>query len=341
MKKLLMTFFAAFLAVTILPAHDTLPAGETYLRQLIRRDSILIADHMDYGFVLEGVQPGTVVQLPEIAQALKDSLGLEIIRDWHLDTLRAARPLPKKERHNPSKPFDLDARLTIAPFEEGTYYLPPLAARRTLPDGTVDTLFFDPQVMEVKTMPVDTATFEINDIKGQIKYPLTFREILPWLGVELILAAIILTAAAILYRARRRRKLEAAAQSEPPYVTALRDLDKYRGDKYWAPEKQKVLYSGITDTLRTYIERSFGVNAEEMTTAEIFSALRGHDGISEDLYKDTKDLFELSDFVKFAKAVATDEQNAHSIPTAVRFVTSTYQAQLDKEAAAGGEAQGN
>jgi hypothetical protein len=34
---------------------------------------------------------------------------------------------------------------------------------------------------------------------------------------------------------------------------ALRELDKYRGNAMWVPEKQKVFYSGITDALREYI----------------------------------------------------------------------------------------
>ena len=130
----------------------------------------------------------------------------------------------------------------------------------------------------------------------------------------------------------RRRKEEAQARKEPAYIVALRGLDKYRGDKFWAPEKQKTMYSGITDTLRTYIESRFDVNAEEMTTAEIFDALKGADDLTPELYAEVKELFELSDFVKFAKHTASAEENARAIPTAVRFVTSTYQTQLDAEA---------
>ena len=105
------------------------------------------------------------------------------------------------------------------------------------------------------------------------------------------------------------------------------------------------MYSGITDTLRTYIESRFGVNAEEMTTAEIFDSLRAATDLTPDLYAEVKELFELSDLVKFAKHTASDEDNARAIPTAVRFVTTTYQTQMDAEAArasqdAGEEAAG-
>ena len=36
-------------------------------------------------------------------------------------------------------------------------------------------------------------------------------------------------------------------------------------------------------------------------------------------------------FVKFAKHTASDEENARALPTAVRFVTSTYQTVLEEE----------
>ena len=40
---------------------------------------------------------------------------------------------------------------------------------------------------------------------------------------------------------------------------------------------------------------------------------------------------ECADYVKFAKHVASQEENARALPTAVRFVTSTYQTVLEEE----------
>ena len=120
----------------------------------------------------------------------------------------------------------------------------------------------------------------------------------------------------------------------PPTLRALRKLDKYRGDKFWAPDKQKQFYSGVTDALREYIVSRYGVGAMEMTTAEIFDGLRGTD-IPVDLYEEMKDLFERADFVKFAKYIATPEDNATVLPQAIRFVTSTYQTEIEEEEIAG------
>ena len=95
----------------------------------------------------------------------------------------------------------------------------------------------------------------------------------------------------------------------------------------WAADKQKAFYSGVTDALREYISARYGISAMEMTTAEIFRDMKSTDA-PEDLLKEMKELFERADFVKFAKFVASDEENASVLPVAVRFVTETYQTEI-------------
>ena len=68
----------------------------------------------------------------------------------------------------------------------------------------------------------------------------------------------------------------------------------------------------------------------EMTTAEIFEDMKATDAPDE-LLGELKELFERADFVKFAKFVASDEDNASTLPLAVRFVTATYQAEIVNE----------
>ena len=295
-----------------------IPSGQSYLKQLQQRDSILIADQLEYGVEMRGMPADAILALPDYTRALTDTLTL--VRNWKVDTLKV-----NKTSGVPT--LDLRASVVLAPFEEGKYKLPDIAVQRTV-GGAIDTLLFEGMEFEAKTIPIDTATFQIHDIKDQIKYPLTLAELLPYLiGIWIVALLAIIIGCLIIMAGRRKTVVE--VHRDPPYIVALRNLDGLKGDKYWAPEKQKTLYSGITDTLRTYIENVFGINAEEMTTAEIFDAIKGR--IPDDLYAETKALFETSDFVKFAKFTATEQQNASAVPSAVKFVTSTYQTQLEGE----------
>ena len=300
---------------------DVVPAGQAFLKQLQPRDSILIADQLEYGFQLDSLAEGTPVALPDFSGASNDTLTL--VRGWQIDTtasLRVRQP-GSKER---AKLYSIRGSIVLAPFEEGLYHLPPIPVLR----GT-DTLLFEGLDMEVKTMPVDTATFQIHDIKGQMRYPLTFREVLPWIGGLLLLSALVFLAVRLVQR--RRRETGAGKPKDPAYIVALRELDKWRGDKFWAPDKQKAYYSGITDALKNYIEDRFGVDAPEMTTAELFDALGQVEDLPAELREELREVFECADFVKFAKHTASQEENARALPTAVRFVTSTYQTVLEEE----------
>lgn len=308
----------ALLLTTLLGAQGIRKeAGNTFLEPLQKRDSVLIADQFRYGIILENVPEGTPLAFPEFKPE-KDS-PLEILGEWQLDSTRIS-----KKKEVPAR-YNIKASILLTAFDGGIYELPDIPV---LMDG--DTLVFHgpEEPLEVKELPIDMETFQAHDIKPQVKFPYTFKEIFPWvLGVLVFIGLVYLL---VRFIQSRRKAAQEKEKAEPAHIKALRKLDKYRGDKYWKPENQKTFYSGVTDALREYIVSRYGVGAMEMTTAEIFDGLKGSD-IPEDLFAQMKDLFERADFVKFAKFTATDEENATVLPRAVNFVTTTYQVQLEEE----------
>lgn len=295
-------------------------AGKAFLEQLQKRDSVLIADQLRYGFRMENVKVGTMINLPDFSHGICDSLDL--VSGWSLDTLKIRKKVSE---------LNLEGSVVLTSFDEGSYRLPDIAVQRIEPDGTVDTLVFEGLQLDVKSMPVDTASFTPHDIKGQIRYPLTLAEVLPYIiGIQLVALLVILAWALI----RTRKKLAGGenVSREPPYIVALKKLDHYRGNKLWAPDKQKQFYSGITDVMREYIAARFGIGAMEMTTAEIFDGLKDKD-IPAPLMEEARNLFVMSDLVKFAKMIVSDDDNIKAVPSAVRFVTSTWKTEeeTDKE----------
>ena len=310
---------------------SVLPVKGAFLQQLQERDSVLVADQLLYGFELKGVREGTLIGLPELPE--KQDYRLMFLSPWKLDTLKTA----KSKDGNPGL-LDLKGSVVITSFEEGLYELPQIAVQRLSPDGVIDTLVFDPVRLEVKTMPVDTATFVPHDIKGQIRYPVTLMEIVPWIGLFWAVAVLVILAVCLVMMYRRSTDPE-NVRRDPAHIVALRRLDRYRGTGMWVPEKQKAFYSGVTDTLREYMSERFGVSAMEMTTAEIFEQLKDKE-MPEGIRREVRDLFDRADFVKFAKYVASDDDNASALPVAVRFVTETYQAEVEEESSsAAGQAE--
>lgn len=322
MRKALIYIAMMILSVTASAQGKIVQMGPSFIEQLQQRDSILIADHLFYGFELQQVEEGTQFAFPQIKDTLMTNM--RIVNPWKMDTVKVT-----KQKKGQPRLLDLKGGITITTFDEGIYYLPPLAVQRLSKDGVLDTLVFDPQKVEIMTMPVDTATFKPHDIKGVINYPVTFAEVAPWVAGGLGLIGLIVLVIWQIVRYRRAHR-PGFVKKDPAHIVALRKLDKYRGNKLWAPEKQKEFYSGVTDALREYIAERYGIAAMEMTTGEIFKDMKQTDAPS-DLLDEMKELFELADFVKFAKFTASDDENAKVLPAAVRFVTSTYQTELEQE----------
>ena len=292
-------------------------AGEAFLEALQKRDSALVADQFRYGLELKGIEEGTPLALPEIKT--EADAPLEFLGSWQLDSTRVSR-----RKESPAR-YDIRASLTLTAWMGGSYELPDLP----VVVGT-DTLVFKAPAspLEVKELPLEMETFQPHDIKGQVEFPYTFREIAPWVLGALLAAGLVTLL--VRWLIRRRKMAAGALEAEPAHIRALRKLDRYRGDKYWKPEQQKLFYSGVTDTLREYIAARYEVGAMEMTTAEIFDSLKGSD-IPEELFRQMQTLFERADFVKFAKFTATDEENARVLPEAIGFVTATYRQEVEEE----------
>jgi hypothetical protein len=316
MRKLLVILLALFPVLTARAEGVRKEAGKATLEPLQKRDSVLVGDQLRYGIELKDVAENTPLALPQFE--LEKDAPLEILGEWQLDSTRVS-----KKKETPAR-YDIKASVVLTAFDGGTYELPDIPI---LFDG--DTLIFSAaEPLEVTEPAVDMESFQLNDIKGQVKFPYTFKEVFPWVAGALALIGLIYYLI-VLIRKRRKEAIE-KEKAEPAHIKALRKLDKYRGEKFWKPEHQKTFYSGVTDALREYIAARYGVGALEMTTAEIFGDLRKTD-VPADLYEELKALFERADFVKFAKYTATDEDNKQVLPLAVRFVTTTYQQEIEED----------
>lgn len=313
MKRIVTFISALFALCCTLPAQtgqDAQPASR------LSRDSILIGDQVIWSVPIS-IKDGESAMFVQPDEPVAP--GVETIIPFHVDTIAG--------KHGN---IDLEGRMTITSFDSGSFFMPPVIAM-VARGGSVDTIFYDGPVLEVNTIPVDTATFQLYDIKGQKTYPLRFGEVFPW--VLLVIAAGFAVWAVIRFIRNRRNNRDFFGRlkvSDPPHIVALRDLEKIRGQKLWQNNKQKQFYSAVTDVLRRYMAGRYEFPAMEQTSAEIFENLKGRE-IDGDMLESIKQLFSTSDFVKFAKHTATDTECEEAIPTAVRFVNATFEQQLVEE----------
>ena len=314
MKRTLLTVLFLF-GVSLCFAQEA--GSDDILRSRLSRDSILIGDQVEWTLDLT-LAPGEQARISKPGE--QPVPGVETLGELALDTLSQKKGV-----------LALRGHVTVTSFDSGSYVLPPLFVLLAHEDGTIDTLVYEGPSLAVNTIPIDTATFQPYDIKGQIRYPLTFKELLPWIGLALLLGAAVWALVRwIRLRRQDRDFFGKPVVKDPPHIVALRSLEKTRSQKLWQAGKQKQFYTQVTDAVRQYVSDRYGVSAMEQTSAEMFRDLEDKE-IDPALTGQLKDLFTTADFVKFAKHTATAEENENAIPTAIRFVNETYMKQIEEE----------
>ena len=313
-RKYFLTILTLFFcAINLFAQND----GEPQYKSVLSKDSILIGDQIEWRIpvrILEGED--YYIERPDEPVAP----GVETIKGFHIDTLSFKRGR-----------LEVEGRMTLTAFDSGSYFLPPVIVHIERADGSVDTLFYDGPILDVNTIQIDTATFVPFDIKGQIKYPVTFSEILLWGGILLIVVALVWLIVRFVKRSGEGRSFFGRPiVKDPPHIVALRSLEKIRGQKLWQNNRHKQFYTAVTDTLRKYISDRYHIAAMEQTSNEMFAELKDKE-IDPNLMERLRELFTTADFVKFAKHTPSIGENEEAIPTAVRFVNATFLQEIEKE----------
>ncbi len=320
-------FVKIYLAALLLLAGEFLHAQEQMIpishpqwlevkSSTLSRDSILVGEQVVWSTVLTMPQQQEMAFVPYAGVVQAEQAPIDVVRDFVLDTISIKNGIK-----------ELEARLLLTSFDSGYYKLPLMVA--LTPQG--DTIYLDSPFLDVTNIQIDTADFVMHPIKGQMRYPITFKELLPWIALGLVvIAAAYLLYRYIKYRRENKDFFGKPVVKDPPHIIALRALDKLRSEKLWQNGKEKLFYTGITDTLREYIEARYKVSAMEKTSGEIMQSLQDKD-IEEKYYRELDELFKTADLVKFAKYIPQVHENEEAIPVAVRFVNSTFEQSLEDE----------
>ena len=209
--------------------------------------------------------------------------------------------------------FSLRRWYYIAAYSVGKHEVPPIEIkyRKRGVSGwkSIQTRALNINVESVlpKSMPSD-----IKDVKG----PMYYFEI-NWLFISAILAILLLITGAIFYIFRKK-----PAPIKLPHETALEELEAARGN-FLKNSDLKEYYSGISDCVRRYIERTFKFKAPEMTTEEFLGSLKESTVLSLDQKDLLKAFLNACDLVKFAKYTPAKAEMESVLSAAKKFIEET------------------
>lgn len=113
-----------------------------------------------------------------------------------------------------------------------------------------------------------------------------------------------------------------------PYEEAMQSLRNLRERKLWEKGLEKEYFTELTDILRIYLQRRFGISAMEMTTGQILEILR-NDAEIRDKRDKVRQVLDMADFVKFAKVRPLPADNVAAFDNVVAFVEQTAPQEQD------------
>jgi len=223
-------------------------------------------------------------------------------------------------------PKGLSKKYLITSFDSGYYALKPF-------QFTIDAVPAESNalLLEVHTVDVDT-TKGFKDIKEIKAETYTFKEkvkdFFDWLLEHWYIPLALLVAIAVLvyYWIKKRKKKKPVVTAPeiilPLHEQLLKDLEALDAQQLWQRNQVKQYCVALTDLLRTYVEKRYKVKALEQTTVQLVHNL-STSGIPTEALQVLKNILELADMVKFAKAMPTAYENQALMDNACQFAMMT------------------
>lgn len=213
--------------------------------------------------------------------------------------------------------------VALQAFDPGTYQLPAI-----LYLVGKDTLRSSPLSLTVDSIKVDPEG-KIKDFKPVAEVPFKLLDWVPdfianywwaWLIGLLLLGAGIYSY--LKWFKKGINPLKPIKKRLPPYDEAMQALAALKERNLWQNGQEKEYYTQLTDILRVYIDRRFGINAVEMTSTQIMEKIKQNEEahIAND---QLNNVLEIADFVKFANMHTLADDNEMAYRRAVDFVEQT------------------
>lgn len=217
--------------------------------------------------------------------------------------------------------IQINCQVPVQAFDSGFYRLPPIvyvAGGDTARSNVVSL-----NVLPVKVTADDpiAGLAPVADPEGA-----KFTDFVPDWMVDYwwIIALAVLAVAIAIWAVMRYKKEGTVLKHKPqptPYEVAIKALRELKTKNLWEQGLEKEYFTRLTDILRRYLDRRFGINAMEMTSREIIEHL--YDSDVKDKRDYVRQILNVADFVKFAKVRPLPADNIAAYENAVRFVEET------------------
>jgi hypothetical protein len=189
--------------------------------------------------------------------------------------------------------------ITLTVFTLGDLEIPSFPVRYQ--DGSGHANRVMTEAVRVKIFSVGKKAGE-KDKMRPIKGPVSVGLLGVWSGMAAGIIAVLSIFLAIKVFLRLRRIFVDPESLKPPHERVLLELGRLKKKRLVEQDKVKEHYSELSDILRRYLERQFGILALEQTTVEVLKVVK-EKNFEPSVVAKIQDVLEKTDLVKFARFI--------------------------------------
>jgi hypothetical protein len=236
---------------------------------------------------------------------------------------------------NRSKNSEGTSKIQLKIWDPGYFMLMIGEMKLTAPDGE-EALYYPPtqhgQLVFIQPPELaeqgEIEMLPIKDIMREGWHWTDFK----WLYI--VVAALALFLFLINRPTRQRKKKEKVIKEKisirPAHEIAFEKLEELRMAELWKKDRVKEHQTQLSFIVREYLENRYQIKALESTTAEITRDLNTAELEAKDV-SELRDLLQIADLVKFAKAKPKEDIHARFLQQVFDFVERTQKMETDKE----------
>jgi hypothetical protein len=172
----------------------------------------------------------------------------------------------------------------------------------------------------IGTIPVDT-TKGLKVIKSPIGVEMPKYGWVKWVLLGLIIFSIMAVIVYFITIRKKSVKIESKKDSIliSPYQKAINAFEALSIEKSWLTKGEKYFYTQVSDIIRIYLKEAKSIKTIERSSTDILFDFEKR-GFGQNNLEELRELLNLSDKVKFAKALPEEEYHLSIITDGIKFI---------------------
>ncbi|MCM1020728.1 MAG: cell wall anchor protein [Muribaculum sp.] len=282
---------------------------------------VKVTTSLDSAYIIMGKQTAMSVEIVQDKGTHGRFLNVGDTLSAQIEVARITRPDTSSIS---SDREEIKQQIILQSFDSGVYTINPLIYATDY-----DTVVSNALALKVIPVPVDSMA-TVHDYADTVEPNTKLWDYIPdvvadyWWAI-LLFALLVLVGAAVWVWYKKRSLVQALMPQKkviPPYELAMQQLSQLKEEKLCENSREKEYYTRLTEILRNYLDRRFGINAMEMTSTQILHHLKENE-VTKPSAALMKQILEMADFVKFAKVRPMPDDNVRAFNQAFEFVEET------------------